>query len=223
MQIVAENVWEQLSSCRYWGFWLSRRMTVVRLEGDALWVHSPNALDTELQAELDDLGEVRFVVAPNTHHHTHLEDYLLAYPQAKLYGAPGLRSKRSDLEFHETLGEGTDFPWSTEIDAQLVAGMPELNESVFFHRGTGTLLVADLLFCFGPQDPWPTRLMARVDGTYGRPSVSRDLRRKLINDPSAFARSLERVCSWPVERLLMAHAQTVVSIGAEGIRSAMIP
>ena len=44
------------------------RMAVLRLSGGDLLVHSPVALTSDLQAALGELGEVKYVVTPNTEH-----------------------------------------------------------------------------------------------------------------------------------------------------------
>lgn len=222
MRELAPNLWEHRSSCRYKTFWLFRRMTVVRLGDGGLWLHSPNALDEALRAELAELGEVRFVVAPNTHHHGHLADYRSAYPAALHVGAAGLPAKRPDLRFDAVLGEGAPL-WGEELLTQPIAGMPQLNESVFFHPASRTLLTTDLLFCFGPADPWRTRLLGRLDGTYGQPAVSRDLRWRLIADREACRRSLDALAEWPAERLLMAHAQEPARCAPELLAAAWAP
>ena len=47
---------------------IGARMTVIRSGGD-LVLHSPVALDDETKQAIDELGAVRFVVAPNKAHH----------------------------------------------------------------------------------------------------------------------------------------------------------
>src|SRR5690242_14804067 len=47
------------------GFEFGARMTVVRLPGGGLFLHSPIALTPELRRELDALGPVRCVIAPS--------------------------------------------------------------------------------------------------------------------------------------------------------------
>jgi hypothetical protein len=62
---------------------MGRRMNVVRLAGGGLLIHSPAELADELRRELDQLGEVRFVVpASNLHGHLFMEQYRDAYPAA---------------------------------------------------------------------------------------------------------------------------------------------
>jgi Domain of unknown function (DUF4336) len=45
------------------------RMTLIRLAGGDVWVHSPTAPDTALLAAVRALGPVRWLIAPNTLHY----------------------------------------------------------------------------------------------------------------------------------------------------------
>ena len=65
------------------------RMTIVRLADSGLFLHSPVRLDQSLRRALDELGQVRVIVAPSRVHHLFVGDYVAAYPQAKSYAAPG--------------------------------------------------------------------------------------------------------------------------------------
>src|SRR5215472_17620693 len=61
------------------------RMTIVRLRDRGLLLHSPVKLELKLRQALDELGEVRAIVAPSSVHHLFVADYLAAYRQAKSY------------------------------------------------------------------------------------------------------------------------------------------
>lgn len=73
-------------------------MTIVRLNSGALLLHSPVRLTEDLGKELDALGQVKYVVAPNKFHHLHVGDYVRAYPGAEFYAASGLPEKGSLTE-----------------------------------------------------------------------------------------------------------------------------
>lgn len=90
------------------GFRYPTRAAIVRLSGGRLLVWSPVALSSALRAAIDALGEVRYLVAPNSLHHLFLADWRSAYPAARLYAPPGLREKRRDLVFDADLGEDVD-------------------------------------------------------------------------------------------------------------------
>src|SRR5258708_31903333 len=81
----------------YFGLKLGTRMTIVRLAGGELWVHSPIALTPELRAAVEALGPVRYVVAPSLFHHLFAAEWLApSFPGAVLHGPRQPPRKRQD-------------------------------------------------------------------------------------------------------------------------------
>ena len=66
-------------------------MTIKVADG-SLFVPSPVRLDPETRDNLDQIGDVRFVIALNRFHHFFAGEYSRLYPEAWLFGAPGLDS-----------------------------------------------------------------------------------------------------------------------------------
>jgi hypothetical protein len=62
------------------GFRYPTRMAVIRLSGGRLMIWSPIALSDGLRAELEALGQVGWLVAPNSLHHLYLGEWRAAYP-----------------------------------------------------------------------------------------------------------------------------------------------
>ena len=125
---------------------IGTRMTVIRLVDGSLFLHSPVKLDAETRAALDAIGPVRAVVAPSRVHHFYVGEYGAAYPQATLYAAPGLEKKRADVRFGAVLDDEPPPAWAGQIDQHVFRGTPIMNEVVFFHAPTRTLLLTDLAF-----------------------------------------------------------------------------
>ena len=71
----------------------STKMTLVRLPGGALWVHSPIAPDPALFAEIEALGTVGWLVAPNTLHYWWIPDWKARYPAAAVCAPPAVAAK----------------------------------------------------------------------------------------------------------------------------------
>lgn len=189
------------------GMLLPARCTVMRLPDGGLLLCSPLAIDDALAGELAALGPVRWLVAPNLLHHLFLGPAQARFPDARTLGAPGLAAKRADLRFDGVLGEGD--PFDGAIDAQLVGGMPGVNEVALFHRSSRTLVLTDLLFNVRSSPHFSTRLlMTVVSGVYGRCAVSRMIR-WMVDDRAAAAGSLEKVIGWAPERLIVAHGDPV--------------
>jgi len=97
-----------------------------------LVVWSPTALSDELVAELGALGPVRYLVPPNSLHHTFLSDWQRAYPDATVYAPPGLREKRKDIRFDADFSDDPIAAWAGEIDHAIMWGNRITTEIVFF-------------------------------------------------------------------------------------------
>lgn len=128
-------------------------MAVVRLPGDGgLWVWSPVALTQEVRAAIDAVGPVRHLIAPNSLHHTFLDEWPAAYPDARVHAASGLSREVAGAEIHSTTGEEPDPAWGGVIDQVAVLGNRITTEVVFFHRPSASVLVTNLVRCLTPQD-----------------------------------------------------------------------
>lgn len=132
------------------GFRYPTRMAVIRLADGGLFVWSPIALSPGLKREVLSLGQISFIVAPNTLHHLYLQEWASAFPGASLAAAPGLSEKRKDLRFDRVLDGQPDAVWSGDVDYVVFWGNLITAEVVFFHYGSRTVLFADLLQNFRP-------------------------------------------------------------------------
>jgi hypothetical protein len=214
---LAENLWVAERPQSFYALPVGTRMTVVRLAGERLLLHSPVALDRELRAQLESLGRVCFAVAPNRLHHLHAGGVARVYPGARLWVAPGLERKRPDLVFEGVLTDEAPEEWRGELDQVFFRGRPYENEVAFFHRASKTLILCDLAFNFGPRAAAPTRLLMKLLRSYGRLGPSK-LDPLLIRDRRAARESLERILAWDFDRVIVAHGDVLERGGHEILR-----
>lgn len=214
MQQLHSDLWIADAPLRFLGLEIGARMTVVRLPGHKLLLHSPIAATADLVRQVRALGPVTYLVAPNRLHHLFVGEWQRACPEALLYVAPGLDTKRADLEIAGVLGDEPEPGWQGVVDQVLLDGFPFSNEVVFFHRPSATLIATDLAFNVESSSPALTRLLFRLGGTYGRLSPTL-LERLLVRDRPAFRRSLERVLEWPFDRVVVAHGAVSEKGGRE--------
>lgn len=218
-EIVPDRLWVADASHRMMGIEMGTRMTVVRLADGGLFLHSPVDLDPDLRAGLEALGPVRDVVAPSRMHYLCVPPYFSAFPEAKLYGAPGVQDRLKDVSFHGTLGDRPEEAWAAELDQTLFGGAPAVQEVVFFHPATRTLILTDLCFYLPAESPFGTRLFARFSGVYEQLSPTR-LFRSLIRDRAAARASIDRILTWDFDRVLLCHGRIIESGGRERFRQA---
>jgi hypothetical protein len=197
------------------------RMLVVRLADGGLLLHSPVPVDDALAAALAELGPVRVLVAPNNLHHLHLGPVQARYPDAVTWAAPGLGAKRPELTIDHVLGVGTP-PWASELEPHFIAGIPWMDETVFFHRPTGTLVVTDLFFHIHGAElaNLRSRFFFWIYGVLDRPRQSPIVRLQ-AKDRAAAGRSAQALLGLPVQRLVPAHGRVVEDRAAAVLREVL--
>ena len=196
------------------GFNYPTRMAVIRLAGGELFVWSPTALSDELKTEIASLGPVRHLVAPNSLHDLFIASWKQAYPEARLYAAPGLQEKRRDLVFDAEIADDATLPWTSQIAHVVMAGNAITTEVVFFHAKSGTVLFTDLLQQFPPRwfSGWRA-LIAKWDLMLAlEPSVPRKFRLAFTDRKAARAAAGRRL-SRPAAKVLMVHGTPVLTDG----------
>jgi len=195
------------------------RMTCIRLTRRRLLLHSPVKLDAALRQSLDALGEIKAIVAPNRLHHLFLAEYITSYPQARVYTAPSLRKKRPDLRITSELGDEPQNEWRGEIEQHLFRGAPPLNEVVFFHPATRTLVLTDLAFNISKNAAKRSPLFYWL-WDVGHFGPHRFVRIRGIRDRLAAGASVERILRWNFDRIIVSHGDVLESGGYEQFASA---
>lgn len=196
----------------FYSFPYPTRSVIARLENGDLWVWSPVKLTADLRLSLDCLGPVRHLVSPNKIHHLYLRDWKDAYPDADLWGPLSTIRKRRDLNFREALGDSAPIEWRDQIDQAWFRGSLAMDEIVFFHRPSQTLIVADLIEALDDQFlrrhwSWWGRILARIGGiSAADPHAPLDWRLSFVNRTLARA-ARDKVLNWPTARVLMAHGE----------------
>ncbi len=212
LQPLSTNLWHVVHAFSANGLPCTTRMTVVRLADKQLWLHSPVPIDAALKAQLQALGDVRYIVAPSKAHHLFAGHCQAEFPQARLFGAPGLRAKRPDLTQMEELPPAASAPWAAELDYLLVQGIPAANETEWFHKPSSTLIMTDLCQWWQGDLPLSTTLFAKLTGVRQQLDVSRTVR-LLVRDKAAVQASAAQILQWPFTRVLVAH-NSVVEVDA---------
>ncbi len=197
------------------------RMTVIKLSGGGLWLHSPVPIDDALAANLKALGPVEHIVAPNALHHLYLADCAKRYPDACVYGPKALVDKRPEVAFDAFLDEDNAWLWGAEVDQRFIQGIPWMQETVFFHKPSATLVVTDLVFNIHKSPRLMSKLvLIFMAGAWKKLAQSR-LVRFSTKDKQAAGASAARIFEWDFKRLIMAHGDIVEHNARTGLKEAL--
>ncbi|MFC5438649.1 DUF4336 domain-containing protein [Rhodanobacter ginsenosidimutans] len=189
------------------------RMTLVQLADGELWCHSPIAPDQALFAAIDALGPVRHLVSPNLLHYAHIAAWKQRYPQAHAWASPGVReraaSQHIEVHFDADLDDAPPPDWAATIDQLHFRGSRAMQEIVFLHRASATLILADLIENFEAEKlPTAMRWMARLGGVIdpdGKAPL--DLRLTYAGHKAQARASLARMRAWQPQRVILAHGR----------------
>jgi hypothetical protein len=190
-------------------FTYAQRSVVIRLRDGSLIINSPVKWRPDLKPKVDALGRVAHLVTPNKLHHLNVSDWVRAYPAAGLHAPPGLSRKRPDLRIDSVLGDVAPASWAGEIDQMVFRGSFFMDEVVFFHRATRTLVLGDLIENHEPsvlsssaQRFWARRnAMLAPDG-----STPKNFRLSFLRRDLARA-CLRRMLDWEPERVIVLHGR----------------
>lgn len=189
-------------------FSLGTRMTVIKLKNGGLWIHSPLHLSDELKDELNKLGPVKYIIAPNYYHHLFAGYYKEAWPEAGIYGPKSLAGKRKDLEFAGFLDEMEQAPWDTDLEHKWFTGSENLAETVFFHPESKTMITCDLLFNIHQIENWWTGLYLKFMNCYKQVGLSKVIK-LVVRDKKAARAGIDSLLEWDFQRVSMAHGELV--------------
>lgn len=222
---IEDHVFTYLHPLFIFGMNLNVRMAIVRYfhpsnkKKPLLWVHSPIPLNEDLKHQLDSIGTISIVVAPNCFHHLFVEDWMHTYPDAEFWAAPGLPEKRPELTFDYTLDQNPTDMWPEQIQKTPILGMPNVNEYVFFDTVSSFLFLTD--FCsLLPQGNWQLQTFAWLNNVHKRMGQS-FLFRYQIKDKEIFVQSLHIMMTWNFKRIHLCHNTVVTEQAKSSLKNAI--
>lgn len=208
--VVGDGIWTHRARYRFGALVFPHAVTVMRMRGGSILVHSPASLDDATRDALTKLGSVGSIVWPSWWHDLHLREWADAFPDAVSYVAPDLRRAVAGRTNARVLSDGLD------IDADIfVAAVDRLgvwfDEYVLLHRPSKTLVVADLVVSVDLASlPFPTNVFFSLMGT--RPGPKIPWYYPLIaRDRARLRAQLDRIASLDFDKLIVGHGDVVTS------------
>jgi hypothetical protein len=200
------------------------RMTVVRLSSGGMWLHSPTPFIATLRGEIERLGPIRHLVAPNFAHWMFVRDWQREVPEAETWAAPGLRERgtvrKSGVRLDHDLGEVPPDTWAADIDQITVPGGFGVTEVGFLHRTSRTLVLTDLVENFEPEKLSPVaRPLVRAAGAMSPEGMAPIHYRLALNrNRATVAAAARRMLDWAPEKVIFAHGAWFESDGTAQLR-----
>ena len=212
------NLWLLAYPLKMLGADLRRNVTLIRLRSGKVVIHSTAAFTPHDVAAIRALGEPGWLLDGILRHDTFAREGRAAFP-----GIPYLAPEG----FSEVVGFATTpivpapGEWEGELLALEIQGAPKARDTALLHVPSSTLILTELVFNFGGDEPIWTRMLLRVavGGKY-HPGMSRPVKAG-INDQTAFQSSLATILGWDFDRVIVWHGDVIEREGKAKLRGAL--
>ncbi len=182
------------------------RACILRLNDGLLWVHSPVAPTPERLDVVRSLGDVGYIIAPNKIHSLGVDPWRAAFPAAQVWVSPRFTERHPKIAFDGVLSDNGPEIWADEIRHQVFHGHRVLDEVVFLHKKSRTLIVTDLIQKHDPSGEhgfW--RWVKKWAGILGeKGGTARDIRASIADRDAARA-ARDEILSWDFDALVLSH------------------
>jgi hypothetical protein len=213
IQAFAHHVWiVDGPPVRDFGVLFPTRMTVVLLTNGSIWVDSPVPMSFETLKRITALGPVSYLVAAIPRHVWRLEAWHTLFPEAQLWvpRTTPLTLKKAHLPLTGRLSDAPHPAWADDFDQLAFKGNPLIEEVLFFHRASRTVILDDLIQVHPSVKGHSFRnALFKLQGVATpRGGVPIDIRLSFTQRQLA-RRSLEQLLIWDFDKLIIGHGECI--------------
>ncbi len=215
-EISADLLWTDYEALSLAGLPIGRRITVARGSAHQLVAFSPMRATDDTIKDLQRLGPIAAFVLANRVHDLYYEGYFDQFSETPFL-APA-----AAVADHPKWRLSTIQPGMPELRGfryLVLAGMPRVQEHVFLHEASRTLLLTDSIFNLPKTNAWLARLMMKVADMGGRPRPSR-IFRSMVRSRREFIMSLHEVLTWDFDRIIGGHGNVIERDGKKVFQEA---
>lgn len=217
------------------GYPYPTRMVVIKLSDDSSWIWSPTPFKEMLGLEIEEkVGPIKHLVSPNKLHHLWLQKWVDRYPDAKVYFPPGLKERNLEtIQGIPTRGDDApalltnnpDPAYADDIDQLIFGGSFFMDEVVFFHKTSRTVIIADLIQRHDLTDVgtgWKSHVMKLVGIVGPQGGTPREWRMSFAFGKEKARQALAKITeTWIPDRMVIAHGQCAEQDATKLVKEAL--
>lgn len=212
MRQLHENLWILTYPLSVLGTNHGRTVTLIRLKSGKTILHSMAPFPPQDEAAIRAIGDPSWLVEAMLLHDTYAKEGRDIFPGPPFFGPEGFSEV---VKFETRSLRNPPAEWKDEVEVIEILGAPKLKEHVFIHKPSRTLIVADLVFNFPPQEQgWDKFFHRFIAGFKRYPGMSRVFR-LFVKDRDAFRSSIDQVMAADFDRIIVGHGQVIETNGKE--------
>lgn len=192
------------------------RTTIVTIAHQNILISPGSQLNLE---DYNSMPNITAIIAPNLFHCAGVEKAAKHFPNASKWGPPGVKEKFSALHWDQYLNNSK---WLFDPDLNLIPilGMPKINEMIFYHKSSKSLIVTDLCFNLIDANGFGAWLILSLFGTYQKFGISRFFL-KYVEDPIAFKSSIQNLFDFDFDHIILSHGQNIIGNAKAHLQKAL--
>jgi hypothetical protein len=185
-----------------------RRMTVVRITGQRLVIHSGIALDEPEMARIESFGRPSFFIVPSAIHRLDVKIWKQRYPELTIACPFAARSKVEELVKVDTIAPDFGDP---AVHYAAIKGTAEREGALIVNGSKGTTLVLnDLIFNVRKQPGVAGFLFALLGVTGPEAKIAKVAMKRLVDDKGALRAQLEQWANLSnLRRIIVSHGALI--------------
>ena len=209
----ADDLWVvEGPNVRDMGFMFTTRMTVAKLWDGSVWIDSPVSVSFDILKRIADLGPVRYLLAATPRHVWRLNAWHTLFPDAQLWASRAtlFELKKGTLPLAGILGDESPQAWKNDFDQLAFKGNPLIEEVLFFHKRSRTVILDDLIQIHPLiKGKLFRNVVLKLEGVVSpQGGVGLDIRLSFIHRDLA-RQSLKRLLAWDFDKLIIAHGMCI--------------
>lgn len=159
------------------------------------------------------------IVGPNLFHCSGISKVQKFFPNSKTWAPTGIEKYKPNLKVNNILDDNS-WPYQSELALITLKGAPRINEFLFFHKKSKTLIVTDICFNLTEARGLGAWLILNIFGTYRRLAMSKLYLKGIIDKP-AFEKSLSQIFLYDFENIIINHGQNITTNAREKLLLAL--
>jgi hypothetical protein len=202
------------------------RMTVLRLYDGSLMLHSPTRFTATLKQELEQVGLIAHLVAPNSAHWMFVKEWQDRCPAVRTWAAPGLyrrgQVRRMGVHIDHEMQDGALAHWPGEIDRVLIEGVGFAEVALFVKHAKLVVLTDLVLNLEASKLPPALRPVAGLAGVLAPDGKAPLYLRALIKLKRTQARrAAKRLVAYKPDLTIFTHGRWFDSGAEEKLRKSL--
>ena len=191
------------------------RSTVIKLTQGNVLLSPGSKLSIEQLKSVDNISDL---VAPSLLHCGGIELAATTFQNTKIWAPPNGMKKKPKIKWSAEISADS-WPYQEELTSIPIQGMPEINEVVFFHKKSKTMIVCDLCFNLLNAQGISSWIILNIFGTYRKFGISR-LYLNYVKNHLAFEASLRQLFSYDFDNLVLGHGENLIGNAKNVLRNA---